>query len=180
MIEILWCVRAKSLQSYLTLQPFGLQSIRLLSPQISQARILEWVAVPSSRRSSQRRDGTHISFVYCIGRQVLYHQHHLGSLQKHYTKSETQQLSVSRLFAIPQTVAHQAPLSMEFSMQEYRSGLSFPSPGDLSDSEVEPVSPAFQADSLPLSHQGSPGGVLYELSNWVTLQEFEIFQLLKI
>ena len=69
----------------------------------------------------------------------------------------------------PQTVAHHAPLSMEFSVQEYRSGLSFPSPGDLSDSGVEPVSPALQADSLPLSHQGSPGGVLYELPNWVIL-----------
>ena len=35
------------------------------------------------------------------------------------------------LFAIPQTVAHQAPLSMGFSRQEYWSGLPFPPPGDL-------------------------------------------------
>ena len=55
----------------------------------------------------------------------------------------------SLLFVIPWTVAHQAPLSMEFSMQEYWSGLPFPSPGDLSDPVVEPVSPTWQADSLP-------------------------------
>ena len=49
----------------------------------------------------------------------------------------------------PWTVAHQAPLSMEFSRQQYWSGLSFPSPGDLLDSGIEPGSPALQADSLP-------------------------------
>ena len=45
---------------------------------------------------------------------------------------------------------------MGFSRQEYWSGLPFPSPGDLPDPGIEPVSPALQADSLPLSHQGSP------------------------
>ena len=49
--------------------------------------------------------------------------------------------------------AQQAPLSMEFSRQEYWSGLPFPSPGDLPDPGIEPTSPALQADSLPLSHQ---------------------------
>ena len=58
--------------------------------------------------------------------------------------------------AISWTVAHQAPLSMEFSRQEYWSGLPFPSPGDLPEPGIEPASPALQADSLPLSHQGSP------------------------
>ena len=46
---------------------------------ILQARILEWVAVLSSRGSSQPRDQTRISFVSSIGRQVLYFLHHLGS-----------------------------------------------------------------------------------------------------
>ena len=49
------------------------------------------------------------------------------------------------LFASPRTVAHQAPLSMEFSSQDYLSGLPFPSPGDLPDPGIEPtalVSPA--------------------------------------
>jgi len=40
----------------------------------------------------------------------------------------------------PLTVAHQAPLSMGFSRQEYRSGLPFPSPRDLPDPGIEPVS----------------------------------------
>ena len=49
---------------------------------------------------------------------------------------------------MPWTVAYQAPLSMEFSTQEYWSGLPFPSPGDLPDPGTEPGSPALQADSL--------------------------------
>ena len=44
------------------------------------------------------------------------------------------------LFTTPWTVACQAPLSMEFSRQEYWSGLPFPSPGDLPDPEIEPAS----------------------------------------
>ena len=43
-----------------------------------------------------------------------------------------------------------------FPRQEYWSGLPFPSPGDLANPGTEPTSPALQADSLPLSHQGSP------------------------
>ena len=46
---------------------------------ILQAGILEWVAMPSSKGSSQPRDWTRISYISCIGRQVLYHWHHLGS-----------------------------------------------------------------------------------------------------
>ena len=47
----------------------------------------------------------------------------------------------------PWTVARQAPLYMGFSRQEYWSGLPFPSPGDLSNPGIEPIS-ALQADSL--------------------------------
>ena len=56
-------------------------------------------------------------------------------------------LSHDRQFAW--TVARQAPLSTEFSRQEYWSGLPFPSPGDLPDPGIESRSPALQADSLP-------------------------------
>ena len=45
-----------------------------------------------------------------------------------------------RLFATLWTVAHQAPLSVGFSRQEYWSGVPFPSPGDLPDLGIEPVS----------------------------------------
>ena len=46
---------------------------------------------------------------------------------------------------------------MEFSRQEYWSGLSFPTPGHFPNPGMEPKSPAWQVDSLPLS-QGFPGG----------------------
>ena len=49
-----------------------------------------------------------------------------------------------RLFATPCTVARQAPLSMEFSSQEYWSGLPFPPPGDLPNPGIEPESPVAQ------------------------------------
>ena len=58
--------------------------------------------------------------------------------------------------AMPWTVAHQAPLSMGFSRQEYWRGLPFPSPEDLSDPGIKPWSPALQADSLPTELQGKP------------------------
>ena len=51
--------------------------------------------------------------------------------------------------AIPWTVACQAPLSMKFPRQEYWSGLSSPSPGDLPDPGIKPGPPALWADSLP-------------------------------
>ena len=47
------------------------------------------------------------------------------------------------------TVAHQAPLSMKFSRQEYWSGLPFPPPGDPPNAGIKPRTPALQADSLP-------------------------------
>ena len=65
-------------------------------------------------------------------------------------------LSRVRLFAVPWTVAYQAPPSMEFSRQDYWSGLPFPSPGDLPNQGTELASPALQEDSLLLSHWGSP------------------------
>ena len=47
-------------------------------------------------------------------------------------------------------------VSKGFSRQEHWSGLPFPSPGDLPNSGIEPVSPALQADFYSLSHQRSP------------------------
>ena len=60
--------------------------------------------------------------------------------------------------AIPWTVAHQAPPSMEFSRREYGSGLPFPSPGDLLNSGIELRSLTLRADALPSK---APGKVLY-------------------
>ena len=54
---------------------------------------------------------------------------------------------MSDSFAIPWTVAHQALLSIEFSRQEYWSGLPFASPGDLPNPGIEPGFPTLQEDS---------------------------------
>ena len=56
----------------------------------------------------------------------------------------------------PWTVTGQAPLSMEFSRQEYWGGLPFPSPRDLPDPEIEPGCPALQIYSLPTEPPGKP------------------------
>ena len=72
-----------------------------------------------------------------------------------------QLLSRVRLFGTPWTVAHQAPLSVGFSRQEYWSGLPFPTPGDLPSPEIEPESPALAGrfftmvpSRKPLFHDG--------------------------
>ena len=65
-------------------------------------------------------------------------------------------LSHVRLFATPWTVAHQAPTSMEFSRQEYWSGLPFPSPGDLANPGIKPGSPTLRANTLPSEPPGKP------------------------
>ena len=54
-------------------------------PGIFPARILEWVAISSSRGSSRLRDQTHVSQVPCIDRWILYHLRHLGSPEYLYT-----------------------------------------------------------------------------------------------
>ena len=68
------CVHAKSLQSC----PTPCDAMDHSPPGSSvhgilQARILEWVAVPSSKASSRPRNETCISYISCIGRQALYH-----------------------------------------------------------------------------------------------------------
>ena len=74
-----------------------------------------------------------------------------------------QSLSRVRLFATLWTVAHQAPLSMVFSRQEYWSGLPFPSSGDPPDPGIEPRSPALEADALTSE---PPGKNCIESSNF--------------
>ena len=101
-------------------------------------------------------------------RRKLVHSKNSPTLSKECM--HVQPLSHSRLFVTPQTVACQAPLSMEFFRQDYWSGLPFPAPGDLPDPEIEPMSLPSSAlaegsnPGLPhcrqilyqLSHQGSP------------------------
>ena len=70
-----------------------------------------------------------------------------------------QLLSRVQFFVTPWTVAHQAPLFMEFSWQEYWAGLLFPTPGDLPYSRTEPtslMSAALVVDFLSLHQLESP------------------------
>ena len=85
-------------------------------------------------------------------------------------------LSHVQLFLTPWTVAHQAPLSMGFSRQEYWCGL--PPPRDLPDPEIEPASLLhWQADSLPLA---PPRKVLNSLTGdvWFSLFNGNLFDIL--
>ena len=88
----------------------------------------------------------------------------LYSVQQNWVFSLACLLSCVQLFAVPWVVAHQIPLSMEFSRQEYWSGLPFSSPGNLLNPGIKSQSPALQADSLrselPESHH-------FVQQNWV-------------
>ena len=67
----------QSLQSCLNLQPHELLPRSMPDPSVFgmfQARMLEWVSMSSCRGSSRPRDRTHIFYISCIGRWVLYHQ----------------------------------------------------------------------------------------------------------
>ena len=126
---------------------------------ISQATLLEWVAIPFSRGSSQPRDQTQVS---CIaGRFFTIWATREASLMtdatvKHANGGGGLVAKSCLTLVTPWTRACQAPLSMGFSRQEYWSGLPLPSPGDLPDPGIELRSPALQADSLPTELWGKP------------------------
>ena len=106
----------------------------------------------------------------------------LGGLQWKWNKVKMLGRSVmSTHFATPWTVPHQAPLSTGFTRWEYWSGLPVSFPGDLPDPGIEPASPALQANSLQLNHQGSPSYLKiwngFEYINWfqLSLNENNLF-----
>ena len=90
------------------------------------------------------------------------------------------------------TVARQSLMSMGFPRQEYWSGWSFPSPGDLLDPGIKPMFPAWQVDSSPLCPLKSPctiyinyGKILfydlcseYASGKWIYLQHFCNYQIM--
>ena len=74
------CVSAKLLQLCLTLcDPMDCSLLGSSVHGILQARILEWVAMPTSRGPSQPRDQTPVTYVFCIGRRILNHWTTRGS-----------------------------------------------------------------------------------------------------
>ena len=115
---------------------------------ILQARILEWVAIPFSRGSSQPRNQPG-GLLHC--RQILYQLSYQWSPVWKWSHSV-----MSDSLWPHSHKAYQAPLSMGFSRQEYWSGLPFPFPGDLPDPGIEPSSPILQADALPSEPPGKP------------------------
>ena len=107
---------------------------------IFQPRILEWIAISSSRGSSQLRASTWEAHIYCGG----------GLVTKLCLTLVTQW-----------SVACQAPLTIGFSMLEYKNVLPFPSLGDCLDPGIKPESPALQAYSLPTELQGKLHSVIH-------------------
>ena len=87
----------------------------------------------------------------------------LSSPVHFFVKVKEKSLSRVRFFATPWTVAYQAPLSVRFSRQEDWSGLPFPSPGDPPNPEIEPWSPALEADALTSEPPGKPRALLCKL-----------------
>ena len=77
--------------------------------------------------------------IHQVGDVTVYFLNSLLTLAPKIITLVAYMLSHDRLFGTPSTVAHQAPLSMEFSRQEYWSGLPFPSPGDLPNPGIKPM-----------------------------------------
>ena len=97
-----------------------------LSMGFSRQEYWGGVALPSSRGSSQPRDQIQVPQVSCHGRWVLYHcVFYVASVMSNSLQ--------------PYGLAHQAPLSMGFSKQEYWSGLPCLPPEDLPNPGIEPA-----------------------------------------
>ena len=93
----------------------------------------------------------------CVKRQVVQGSNNIHRLEIIYTGSAVMVRSRSVLSnsVTPWTIARWAPLCMEFSRQEYWSGLPFPTPGDLPNPEIEPmsvVSPVLAGRFFTMSH----------------------------
>ena len=135
-----------------------------LSMGILQATILEWVAMPSSKGSSQpgiehrsptlqansslsEAQGEPMNTTACI----------LSLLQEIFPAQESNQGPT-----LQADVVCQAPLFMEFSRQEYWSGMPFPFPGDFPDPGMEYWSPSLEANSLPSEPSGKPSESVHD------------------
>ena len=119
-----------------------------MSHTLLEAVILLSDAFQAKRCSSLRYGGKLILFYFIILQQVDF-----------TSCTGAASLQSCLILCDPWTVARQAPRSVGFSRQEYWSGLPFPSPADLPDPGIKPMSPvapAWQADSLALSFLGSP------------------------
>ena len=108
---------------------------------ILQARMLEWVAFPFSRGSSQPKIRVFVTLVCVFSRSVV---------------SDSQLVDCS----LPGSSV------VGVSRQEYWSGLPFPSPGDLPHPGIKPRSPALQSDSLMTELRGKPSVILVDVAKF--------------
>ena len=155
------------------LQPHGLQPARLLCPGKNTG--VGCHAIVQGIFPNQGSNLPGISYVSCIGRWILYHQHHLGSPETSAMVAFSTMLAcqvcngggfVTELCLIllqpHEHVVWQAPLSTGFSRQEYWNGLPFTSSGDLPDQGLNlgllhcRWSTALQVGSLPTEPSGKP------------------------
>ena len=124
---------------------------------IIPARILEWVAISYSRFYTQQC--TYVSPNHPI-LPTLSLSHPLVAIHLFFMSVSLflfcKQVHLYHFSKSTYKVLGTAPPSMEFSRQEYWSGLPFPSPGDIPDLGIKPRSPALQADSLPFEPPGKP------------------------
>ena len=100
---------------------------------ILQARILEWVAMSYSMGSSQPKDQTCVSHVFCIGRQVLYHLTHQGSLDSTWlvAKTRTKHSIQGSIWTCFLREPSQTPASFWVSSDVNRPGRSYSTPGSV-------------------------------------------------
>ena len=101
--------------------------------QISQARMLEWVAISYPKQINRRNKIRNQKVWLCQTLILLQNEFSIGLCACRHI------FSCVQLCAMLWTVARQAPLSMGFSRQEYWSGLPFPSPGDFPDPGIKPM-----------------------------------------
>ena len=143
------------------------------TPDKQKVQVLQWDHLWKTRVSSkgEEKKGTRvtclpssvISFtfatdIYWVPTTCQILSYALGThrwLKRVHTR-RLSRLSHIRVFETPWTGTHQDPVSMASPKQEPWSGLSLPPPGDLPDSRVAPMSPAWQVDSSPLSQLESP------------------------
>ena len=83
---------------------------------------------------------------------------------------------MSDSFATPRTIACQAPLSMEFSRQEYGSRLPFSSPGDLPDPGIKPASPALAGQFFTVEPPGKSYGVMKYSNKLIVAMDAQLYE----
>ena len=95
--------------------------------EISQARILEWVAIPFSRRSSQPRDQTHVFCISCIGRQILCHWATWDMLpcRKPGRGEATATLQLVLLFSILPYIRRNTQVLLQSSLSRFLVGITY-------------------------------------------------------